>query len=281
VIDKKLQSPPLNNKNAPWGDFAPSIATLHYRLITRLGLSRGAVCRWIRKKWTSNHSTIVDATIRGIKYRLDIKNNTTDSKILTSSKVYDEKEILSLSPSNVALAQKSGVFLDIGANTGYYSLTLADSFSRVVAIEPNPPALELLRYNVSINKMERKIEILPLCIGEGGKVPFYCSGGLGSASLIKSEDDVNPIWVDSIPLIDLLNSLGVSHINSMKIDIEGYEDKALFPFFKNAPKSLWPDSVVIESCNRSMWSHDIIEHMKIIGYREENQTRGNSILKKS
>ena len=40
---------------------------------------------------------------------------------------------------------QKGKFIDIGANTGHYSLSLAKrSFTQIIAIEPNPPSSKLL-----------------------------------------------------------------------------------------------------------------------------------------
>ena len=70
-------------------------------------------------------------------------------------------------------SQKDKVFIDIGANTGHYALSLAKrGFTRIIAIEPNPPTLELLNFNVSINDFDEIITIVPLCIGDGNKVLF-------------------------------------------------------------------------------------------------------------
>jgi FkbM family methyltransferase len=270
----------MPEKLLPHGHHAPPMATLPYRLLTRSGLSRGVICQWIRRQWIAKHPTIVDAVIHGIKFRLDIKNNATDGKILTSSKFYDKAEIQALSPQDGPVGRTVGVFLDIGANTGYYSLSLAGLYSKVIAIEPNPPTLRLLRQNVSLNELESKISIIPLCIGEGGAVPFYCGGDLGGASLIGG-GDVEPIWVESAPLLDILEKSAISRIDAMKIDIEGYEDRALLPFFNGAPKALWPITMVIENCHRAMWDTDIIEKMVEMGYVEIKKTKSNSILRRS
>jgi hypothetical protein len=105
------------------------------------------ICKWIRKQWRKKGYTIVDAQVRGINYRLHTHINTTDGKLLTSSKFYDHQEIKALSNSlriSPAGPGEESVFIDIGANTGYYSLTLAQrGFSRILAIEPNPTTLNL------------------------------------------------------------------------------------------------------------------------------------------
>ena len=169
----------------PWGTYAPLQSTLPLRAITRCGLSRGAICKWVRRQWLRSHPEIVDAEIRGMKYRLNIRQNTTDEKLLASSKIYDRQEIDAL---RSVLTHATSVFVDVGANTGYYSTLIAKrTRARVIAIEPNPPTLELLRCNVELNQLQDVVSVVPLCIGEGGTIPFYCSGGLGAASVFASE----------------------------------------------------------------------------------------------
>lgn len=273
-------------EKASYGRYAPDSSTSFLRFLTRCGLSRGVICKWIRKQWRKKGFSIVDTQVRGINFRLHTAINTTDGKLLTSSKFYDHEEIRALSiplHDSTANSESESVFIDIGANTGYYSLTLAQlGFSKILAIEPNPTTLSLLRYNVGINDFGKSVTIVPLCVGDGQKTPFYSSEtGLGSASIIKtSHHDSEPILVDSAPLLNILTQNGISHVSAMKIDIEGYEDRALQPFFESAPKSLWPEVIVIEDCNRDLWQHDIIQQIEKAGYKILKKTRGNQILKR-
>lgn len=261
----------------PWGTYAPPWQTAPLRLLTRLGLSRGLVTKFIRRTWLKHFPAIVDTEINGCKYRLDIEKNTTDGKLLASSKCYDSDEIGYLKD---ACTGHDSVFVDAGANTGYYSLTLAThGCSKIIAIEPNPPTLNLLHFNVRINRLESVIRIEPVCLGPGGKIPFYCAGGLGDAGILPRHDPVEPIWLDSVPLLDLLRKHDVARVDALKIDIEGAEDIALLPFFANAPKTLWPRRVVIEHCHQDAWKNNVIDFMKQQGYLETAKTRGNLILR--
>ena len=261
-----------------FGYYKPKNITFLLEFIRKLGISRGAIRRQIQKIWERLGYEVVDATIHGIKYRLNISENTTDAKILTTSKFYDLKEIDALTYEGDK-SQKEKVFIDIGANTGHYSLSLAKrGFTKIVAIEPNPPTLELLTFNVSLNGLDGIITIVPLCVGEGDKVPFYSGSGLGTASVIrKNSDTTPPIYVESETLINILNKQNIIKIDSMKIDIEGFEDQALFPFFDAAPVKLWPKCIVIEPNNKS-WKRDILKHLETLGYQRTDKTRGNIIL---
>jgi len=260
---------------ASWGTYAPPQSANFFRSLVKLGLARGVLGKWIRRQWHRKFPELVDVEIRGIKYRLDISDNTTDEKILLSSKNYDGEEI-------DALAIRGGkVFVDIGANTGYYSLALAKrGFEKIISIEPNPPTVTRLAFNVAINNLRDKVRVIPLCVGKEGKVEFYCDGSLGAASLICENNQIEPIVVDAKPLHEILQTENVKHIDSMKIDVEGFEDKALVPFFDLAPKELWPKVLVLEHCHRDIWESDILEYLLEGKYELVKKTRANSIMKK-
>jgi FkbM family methyltransferase len=49
------------------------------------------------------------------------------------------------------LLPPGGVFLDVGAHVGLYTLALAGKASRVFAVEPNPAAAAQLRANLALN----------------------------------------------------------------------------------------------------------------------------------
>lgn len=264
-----------------FGFYKPGGTTVFLEFLRKLGLSRGFIRRQIYKSWKNQGYEIVDATIHGIKYRLNIRDNTTDRKILTTSKFYDHHEIEALAKA-ADPSQQDKVFLDIGANTGHYSLSLAQrGFTKIIAIEPNPPTLKLLSFNVKINNLDSVITIVPLCIGDGTKYPFYSNGGLGTASVFKEEgDDSPPIYVASDTLMNILKNQNILKIDALKIDIEGFEDRALFPFFEAAPESLWPKCIVIEP-NSTSWEKDILSRLETLGYVRTVRTRGNVILNRT
>ena len=88
----------------------------------------------------------------------------------------------------------------------------------------------------------------------------------------------NAIGVPSLRLQRILEDAGVSHVDALKIDVEGYEDRVLTGFFKQAPPSLWPRAVVIEHLSRNEWLEDCIADMRARGYAETGRTRSNTML---
>lgn len=74
-----------SNSAPPYGSHAPGLMTLPLRIVTWLGLARGKVSKLLHKVWLLVHGSVVDAEVRGVKYRLNLQDNTTDMKILVSS----------------------------------------------------------------------------------------------------------------------------------------------------------------------------------------------------
>jgi len=260
--------------HTPFGTHAPSKATHTLRCVTRLGLAHGKITKFLHHKWLRKHGPVVDAEVRGIRYRLDISDNATDVKILISSKLYDGIEL-----DHLARASRDGLFIDIGANIGYYSLNLAKvGCERVIAIEPNPPALERLRYNIEINDMEGKIEVLAAGVGPDSELEFYQTGGLGGSGFIKPDHDAPTIKVRSMPLMQILDEREITRIGGLKIDVEGFEDQVLLPFLKDAPDALLPACVVMESCHNDDWKTDLKSAFLEKNYRVAAQTRANDVF---
>ncbi len=267
---------PLSDPDTtPFGTYRPKGFAHALLWIVRLGLARGTLSRQLRKFWNSRLPTTVDIERRGIRYRLNVRDNVTDAKILLSSKVYDREEL-----EHLANACDDGTFIDIGANTGYYSLRVAAAGARqVLAIEPNPPTFRRLLFNLECNRFAEAIQALPLAIGPNGTAMLHLAEGLGSASLNPSEQSRgNTVEVQTEPLLDVLTNAGIERIDGLKIDIEGYEYQALEPFFRDAAPSLHPRCIVIESCHGHIWEKDVLALLREHGYQIQSRSRSNSIL---
>jgi len=56
---------------------------------------------------------------------------------------------------------KGGLFIDIGANSGTWAITMADHFDEVVAIEPHPVNLVVLKRNIELNGL-KNVRVEPI-----------------------------------------------------------------------------------------------------------------------
>ena len=80
-------------------------------------------------------------------------------------------------------------------------------------------------------------------------------------------------------LADIVTSEGLDHIDVLKIDIEGHEDKALVPFFETMPEQFWPARIVIEFLPPSDYP-GCAAIFKTCGYRLVGRTRNNSMYQR-
>ena len=199
----------------------------------------------------------------------------TDIKILSSSKEYDREELKILKQ-----ACRNGIFVDLGANIGYYTLALTTAgASKVLAIEPNPPTLERLRCNIAINKFEERVVVAPYGVGEDGTASLPTTGDLGTASILGTESKSGEtVTIETRTLTRILDEYDIQKIDGMKVDIEGMEDRALIPFFQNTSKKRWPKCLVVEHAHTADWNTDLINFFFKIGYRQKTRTRANTIL---
>jgi FkbM family methyltransferase len=103
---------------------------------------------------------------------------------------------------------------------------------------------------------------------------------LGASHIVAGDRAGNAIKVPSLRLQRILGDAGVDHVDALKIDVEGFEDRVLTGFFQEAPQALWPRAVVIEHLSRDEWDSDCIADMFSRGYVETGRTRSNTLLVK-
>ena len=67
----------------------------------------------------------------------------------------------------------------------------------------------------------------------------------------------------------------------LKLDVEGYEDRALLPLLRSKARAEWPRVVMIEVDHRPDWKEDCLAEMMDLGYRETGSTGANIVLELS
>jgi len=121
--------------------------------------------------------------------------------------------------------RKGGVFVDVGANIGYFTKLaskLVGNSGSVIAFEPMPAALKLLRLNSGDLS---NVIIFPLALSDKkGKATFYIRKKGDTSSLIH-DDAAKTVQVDVTTLDDALAER--YRIDVIKIDVEGSEIEVL------------------------------------------------------
>ena len=246
--------------------------------LAKLGVGRGRIKLLLAQLWSRlNRERSVDIRYYGLKLRLKPVDNTIDSKILFSSKRREETELKMVSH----YLADGGVFVDIGANIGYYALNAAlHGAGKVIAIEPNPKILARLNDNIALNNLSSAISVHGVAVGDKKGVAklTIADSDFGSSSIVDHSVGTQHISVPILPLFEILKTELVEMASVIKIDIEGMEDRALFPYFETMKPENYPKLIVMEDGINGHWEQDILSWLLENGYNSTERTRGNVML---
>lgn len=117
--------------------------------------------------------------------------------------------------------------LDIGANSGYFSVLMADAVGpsgHVYSFEPVPVSYALLEKNIRVNHLTQ-IEAVPLALSDrAGSAELHLHPtNDGGHSLGTLEEVGETITVKTVTLDHFLESRKIGKIAVVKIDVEGAE----------------------------------------------------------
>lgn len=125
---------------------------------------------------------------------------------------------------------EGSVFVDIGANIGYYTILAAlrvGQTGHVYSFEPNPKAFSYLQENVALNRLNN-VSLQNVALGDSNTTGHLklCLGQLGLSRLITDNADDDDLV--SVPIITLDAWLQgydeqAPKVDVMKIDAEGAE----------------------------------------------------------
>jgi FkbM family methyltransferase len=131
----------------------------------------------------------------------------------------------------VAVCHPGMVLLDVGSHYGVFTLAalrFGGESARVLAVDPSPTCRRLLRANVRLAGGEARVTVAAAAVGAAaGELPMLSTGPGGEDFLVASEEprpDVTRVPMVTIPALAAGLPAPVTHL---KIDIEGFEDRAL------------------------------------------------------
>jgi FkbM family methyltransferase len=263
---------------APFGAFAPNAAQAAIiRLAQGSRLKRGAFRPWLSRLVNLMRAGPVDVAYQGASFRFYHQGSATERGALFNPDYnLDELDFLR------QYTPPGGVFLDVGANVGTFSLVMAHhvgSNGKVVAIEPHPTTFARLAFNHAASNVPQ-VRLVQAAAGPSdGELMIETDGdNLGASHVVTGAASAKAIKVPSLRLTRILDEAGVSKVDGLKIDVEGFEDHVLIPFFTEAPHTLWPRAVVIEHLSQKEWRADCIADMVARGFAIIKKTRSNTFL---
>jgi len=130
--------------------------------------------------------------------------------------------------SSFLAGKKGAVFVDVGANVGYYSFLLYNNFDTILAVEPHPDNVEIM----TAIKKERnfsKVKISSLAVGDKDRdevrlyVGSHCGGHTLSAQRSSRASGNRQKYIETkmVTLNTLLKDY--ESIDLVKVDVEGAE----------------------------------------------------------
>jgi len=184
----------------------------------------------------------------------DIKKTPYGFNLCGSTSIHHKAmQLGKFEPEETALFKEqfltSDIFVDIGANIGFYSCLAKISGMHVIAVEPLPKNLNYLLTNISANHWQ-DIEVFPLGLSnQSGVATLYGASSTGASLIGKwagsSEHFQRKIALSTLDI--LVGNRFEGKKLFIKIDVEGFEYQVLLGAIKVAslnPKPSW----VIEIC---------------------------------
>ena len=182
------------------------------------------------------------------------------------------------------------VFLDVGANVGYYAVLAAAKLAAgsVVAVEASPRIHALLTANVELNGLANIRTVCCAALAREGSVTLFhgSSENLGGTTTsVGVAKDLKGIVIDGRRLCDIVDPGELSRVRIVKIDVEGAEwsvMQGLIPMFDRLPDDcefvieVVPGMMPLDDVDRLF---DFMEGQGFNTYRIENAYEARSYLR--
>ena len=124
-----------------------------------------------------------------------------------------------------SIASDCALILDIGAYTGVYSVETAilNPDCIVNSFEPNPEIFQNLRRNIEINKLEERVKLSQISLGQFmGKAKLYLPKNTPTSMATLNTKSTEYL---EVPMLTLDSINFVNCVDLIKIDVEGFESK--------------------------------------------------------
>ncbi|WP_241434497.1 FkbM family methyltransferase [Sulfitobacter noctilucae] len=216
----------------------------------------------------------------GVSMYVDPRDNYTDRMIWRDGL---PPEIKSLTALTELVEGRDAFILDIGANSGAFTIPLAAAAgpgSRVIAFEPSPVMIGRLGHNVRLNNLGEVVRIEGCALGDeaGEAILNFRERNFGQASLLPIKERVRDGGT-LVPVRRFLDYTGEAEghaVSVLKIDVEGAEVSVLGPLLDAGG---WlPDAMLIETDHAEEWDTDLVGQITSLGYEVRLQAEQNTLF---
>lgn len=181
-------------------------------------------------------------------------------KEIARTRNFFEKDILD-TIAKMLPSPRKGIFLDIGSNIGNHTLYLFQNnlIQLAYCFEPIQDTFRILEKNISINKLQNKVMLFNVGVGESrgtAQIASYSKENTGMSQLKISNDG-------SIPIIAIDDIEFDYDISFVKIDVEGFELNVIKGMLGTIKK--YKPTLFIEI--RDQFFEDICKYLMPVGYK--------------
>src|SRR5437899_6641131 len=176
----------------------------------------GSVGFWLRG------NTNLGVSVDGVRF--DVRPRTNDLDLISS-----KHEPMATRSFQVAAGD---VVVDVGAHIGRYALRAATKASKVIAVEPDPSNFSLLERNVRMNGFSNVVLVPHALSSRPGTQALWlaASGNTGTSSVDPNASSARGgarspgiVHVETLPRDEVVESVGLTRIDWLKVDVEGHE----------------------------------------------------------
>ncbi|MEO7360577.1 MAG: FkbM family methyltransferase [Gemmatimonadaceae bacterium] len=216
-------------------------------------------------------------------WELDLRE-VTEAAVFFFPQLYNRRELDFLR----SVTPVGGAFLDVGSNIGFYSVSMARHVGptgKCLAIEADPETAAKVRATLKRNALHW-ISVSENAVSDAVGVARFeirVDGNRGGSGLVDSGGRAasaasRVVEVPTQPLLTLMQDNGVTAVDSMKVDLEGHEERVFETFFSTAPRSLWPRHLVVEFLAEAGAKRPLHVMLEKAGYVERGRTAENLML---
>ncbi len=273
----------MADSDPPFGTYQPTAAEARLIAIgrrlppTRMGKRTAS---FIRSALRRLRSDPLDLEVIGQRMRLYAGNNACEKRLIVTPQFFDPAELAFLK----SRLHSAFTFLDIGSNVGAYSVFVAKNGgpgARVVAVDPNAIVLRRLTFNAAANGLSNIQAVQAAVADVDGEMEFALEeSNMGGSSLQLDRAARGGKTIFRVPvrtLQGLVAEAGFGHVDAIKIDVEGLEDKVLMPYLAAVPRALYPKAVILEA-NTGSWRGDLMGALAQAGYQTSGGLAHNGIF---
>lgn len=165
-----------------------------------------------------------EALVFGYRLSLDRRDYIQRSIYLGTFEPFETAQVKSYLKAGM-------IFVDVGANVGYYTLmaaSLVGSTGCVLAFEPSAYAFGRLQQTIARNNLAQ-VQAIHAGLGDtnGESLLFVSAGKDNHTPSMVPNAGGKPVPVPVRRLDDYLAEHGVDHVDFMKIDVEGFEPNVI------------------------------------------------------